>query len=188
MSNFITLNGDIIGSLNISGSLGVGSVFNLSPFLYLPSGSLGDLVVSGSNLYFYDGSGWGEVVVNPLPTPTPTPTPTVGQPTINFNVNVGGSSISNNIMAVLGSVAITNVELTNGIPTAGVTIDTVMRKVADGSTIFTNSISSNNLNNTISITGLLPGVLYETYVNVTSKTLNMSTNTQTKTFRIARKI
>ena len=58
MSDFITLNGDIIGSLNISGSLGVGSVLNLSPFLYLPSGSLGDLVVSGSNLYFYNGTGW----------------------------------------------------------------------------------------------------------------------------------
>jgi hypothetical protein len=187
MSNFITFNGDIIGSLNISGSLGVGSVLNLSPFLYLPSGSLGDLVVSGSNLYFNDGTNWGEVVVNPLPTPTPTPTPTVDEPTINFNVNVNGSSISNNITAVIGSVAITNVELTNGIPTAGVTIDTKMRKVADGSTIFTNSLSSNNLNNSISITGFLPGVLYETSITVTSKTLNMSTNTQIKTFKVARK-
>jgi hypothetical protein len=187
MSDFITLNGDIIGSLNISGSLGVGSVLNLSPFLYLPSGSLGDLVVSGSNLYFYNGTGWGEVMVNPLPTPTPTPTPTVGEPTINFNVKVDGSSISNNISAVLGGSANMNVELTNGIPTAGVTIDTIMKKVADGSTIFTNSLSSNNLNNSITITGFLTGVLYETSVVVTSKTLNMSSNTQRKTFKIARK-
>jgi hypothetical protein len=187
MSNFITLNGDIIGSLNISGSLGVGSVLNLSPFLYLPSGSLGDLVVSGSNLYFYDGTDWGEVVINPLPTPTPTPTPSVVEPTINFNVKVDGSSISNNISAVLGSSAIINVELTNGIPTSGVTINTLMRKASDGSTIFTNSLSSNNLNNFITITGFIPGVLYETYINVTSKTLNMLTNTATKTFKIARK-
>jgi hypothetical protein len=49
------------GNLNVTGSVNVSEVLNLAPSNPLPSGNVGDLAVSGSNLYFFNGS-WTQVI------------------------------------------------------------------------------------------------------------------------------
>lgn len=51
----------ITGSLDVQGSVSVSDVLNLPPQDPLPSGTIGDLAVSGSNLYFYNGT-WTQIV------------------------------------------------------------------------------------------------------------------------------
>jgi hypothetical protein len=63
-SIFATSTGDhtIFGnSLSLSGSVNVRNVMNLTPQNPLPPGVLGDLAVSGSNLFFYNGA-WTQIV------------------------------------------------------------------------------------------------------------------------------
>jgi hypothetical protein len=63
-SIFATSTGDhtIFGnSLSLSGSVNVRNVMNLTPQNPLPTGVLGDLAVSGSNLFFYNGA-WTQIV------------------------------------------------------------------------------------------------------------------------------
>jgi hypothetical protein len=57
----ITKNTQITGSLSVTGSIGVSQVMNLKGQDPLPSGTIGDLAVSGSNLYFYNGA-WTQVI------------------------------------------------------------------------------------------------------------------------------
>lgn len=54
-SNYFNGNQSITGSVNIS------SILNLKPLNSLPTGRIGDLAVSGSNLYFYNGS-WNIII------------------------------------------------------------------------------------------------------------------------------
>ena len=49
------------GTQTISGSVNITNVLNLTSNDPLPTGSIGDLAVSGSNLYFYNGS-WTQVI------------------------------------------------------------------------------------------------------------------------------
>jgi hypothetical protein len=57
-----TLDHTIFGnSLSISGSVNVRNVMNLTPLNPLPIGTIGDLAVSGSNLFFYNGA-WTQIV------------------------------------------------------------------------------------------------------------------------------
>lgn len=51
----------LTGSLDIQGSVSVSQVLNLPPQNPLPVGTIGDLAVSGSNLYFYNGT-WTQIV------------------------------------------------------------------------------------------------------------------------------
>ena len=71
------------------------------------------------------------------------------------------------------------------LPASGVTIKTDMVKVLDNTTAFTNTISSTSLNNPVIVTGLIPGVLYNLSVVVTSKTT--ASNTKTVEFKMAAK-
>jgi hypothetical protein len=71
------------------------------------------------------------------------------------------------------------------IPASGVTIDTKLIKISDNTNAFTNSISSTSLTNPITVTGILPGVLYNLSVVVTSKTT--ASNTKTIEFKMASK-
>jgi hypothetical protein len=71
------------------------------------------------------------------------------------------------------------------IPASGVTIDTKLIKISDNTNAFTNSISSTSLTNPITVTGILPGVLYNLSVVVTSK--STASNTKTVEFKIASK-
>jgi hypothetical protein len=60
-SGHVDLQFGVSGSANISGSVQIGEVMNLSSQDPLPTGSIGDLAVSGSSLYFYNGA-WTLVV------------------------------------------------------------------------------------------------------------------------------
>ena len=119
------------------------------------------------------------------PTPTPTP-PVVTEPSLTATngVTVDIDPGTSNIYAVIGTSQKMEVKLT-AIPASGVTIDVKMIKVADNSTAFSTNLSSSSLANPITITGLVPGVLYNLSVVVTSKTT--ASNTKTIEFKIAAK-
>lgn len=118
--------------------------------------------------------------------PTPPPPVVVTEPSLTatdgvvIDINPGAS----NIYAVVGTAQKMEVKLA-AIPASGVNIDTKMTKVADNTTTFTNSISTTSLVNPITVTGLVPGVLYNLSVVVTSKTT--ASNTKTIEFKIAAK-
>ncbi len=121
---------------------------------------------------------------SPAP-PTPNP-PVVTEPSLTASnaVIVDIDPGTSNIYAVLGTTQKMEVRLT-AIPASGVTIDTKMIKVADNTTAFSNSISSTSLINPVNVTGLVPGVLYNLSVVVTSKTT--ASNTKTIEFKMAAK-
>jgi hypothetical protein len=56
-------NGSIIvtGSVDVSGSVQVSQVLQLTGLDPLPGGGTGQLAVSGSNLYYHDGSDWAQI-------------------------------------------------------------------------------------------------------------------------------
>jgi hypothetical protein len=89
-----------------------------------------------------------------------------------------------NIYSVVGTSQRIEVKLA-AIPASGVTIDTKLIKISDNTNAFTNSISSTSLTNPITVTGILPGVLYNLSVVVTSKTT--ASNTKTIEFKMASK-
>jgi len=120
------------------------------------------------------------------PTPTPKPPVVVVEPSLTAT---GGVVIdidpgATNIYAVLGTSQRIEVKLA-AIPVSGVTIDTKLIKISDNTTAFTNSISSTALANPLTVTGLIPGVLYNLSVVVTSKTT--ASNTKTVEFKMAAK-
>lgn len=120
------------------------------------------------------------------PSPTPPTPPVATEPDLKANnaVVVDIDPGSTNIFAVVGTSQKIEVKLT-AIPTSGVSITTTMTKVSDNTIAFTNTISSTSLNNPITITGLVPGVLYNLSVVVTSKTT--ATNAKTIEFKLAAK-
>ena len=120
------------------------------------------------------------------PAPTPPPPVVVVEPSLTAT---GGVVIdidpgTNNIYAVVGTSQRIEVKLA-AIPVSGVTIDTKLIKVSDNTTAFTSSISSTSLTNPLTVTGLVPGVLYNLSVVVTSKTT--PSNTKTVEFKMAAK-
>jgi hypothetical protein len=120
------------------------------------------------------------------PAPTPKPPVVVVEPSL---AAAGGVLIdidpgATNIYAVTGTSQKIEVKLV-AIPVSGVTIETKMIKVSDNTTAFTNSISSTSLNNPVTITGFVTGILYNVSVVVTSKTT--ASNTKTIEFKIASK-
>ena len=122
----------------------------------------------------------------PAPTPTPKPPVVVVEPSLTAT---GGVVIdidpgATNIYAVVGTSQRIEVRLA-AIPASGVTIDTKLIKISDNTTAFSNSISSTNLTNPLTVTGLIPGVLYNLSVVVTSKTT--TSNTKTVEFKMAAK-
>ena len=121
------------------------------------------------------------------PTPTPTPPPVVVvEPSLTATngVVIDIDPGANNIYAVVGTSQRIDVKLA-AIPASGVTIDTKLIKVLDNTTAFTNSISSTSLTNPLTVTGLIPGVLYNLSVVVTSK--STASNTKTVEFKMADK-
>ena len=121
------------------------------------------------------------------PTPTPTPPPVVVvEPSLTATngVVIDIDPGANNIYAVVGTSQRIDVKLAAS-PASGVTIDTKLIKVLDNTTAFTNSISSTSLTNPLTVTGLIPGVLYNLSVVVTSK--STASNTKTVEFKMAAK-
>ena len=123
---------------------------------------------------------------SPAPTPTPKPPVVVVEPSLTAAnaVIVDIDPGANNIYAVIGTSQKIEVRIAS-LPSSGVTIDTKMVKISDNSTAFSNSISSTSLNNSVTVTGLVPGVLYNLSVVVTSKTT--ASNTKTIEFKMAAK-
>jgi hypothetical protein len=123
------------------------------------------------------------------PTPTPTPPPVVvNEADITFKVEIPASTEIDytKIYGAIGASQAINVNVTSALPKDGVTIDVKVTKDADNASVFANNISSTTAaSNAITITSLSPGVLSTVTVVVTSKT--KSTNTATKTFKIAAK-
>jgi hypothetical protein len=122
---------------------------------------------------------------SPAPTPTPPPVVVV-EPSLTATngVVIDIDPGATNIYAVLGTSQRIEVKLA-AIPASGVTIDTKLIKISDNTTAFTNSISSTALANPLTVTGLIPGVLYNLSVVVTSKTT--ASNTKTVEFKMAAK-
>ena len=122
---------------------------------------------------------------SPAPTPTPPPVVVV-EPSLTATngVVIDIDPGATNIYAVLGTSQRIEVKLA-AIPASGVTIDTKLIKISDNTTAFTNSISSTALTNPLTVTGLIPGVLYNLSVVVTSKTT--ASNTKTVEFKMAAK-
>jgi hypothetical protein len=131
---------------------------------------------------FFGCSKGGET---PAPTPTPPPVVVV-EPSLTATngVIVDIDPGATNIYAVVGTSQKMEVRLV-AIPASGVTIETKLIKIADNTTAFTNSISSTSLISPVTITGLVPGILYNVSVVVTSKTT--ASNTKTVEFKIAAK-
>lgn len=119
------------------------------------------------------------------PAPTPVP-PVVTEPSLTATnaviIDIDPGSI--NIYAVVGTSQKMDVKLL-ALPASGVTIDIKMIKLVDNTTAFTNSFSSTSLSNAVTITGLVPGILYQVTVVVTSKVT--ASNTKTIEFKIAAK-
>lgn len=119
------------------------------------------------------------------PAPTPVP-PVVTEPSLTATnaVIIDIDPGSTNIYAVVGTSQKMDVKLL-ALPASGVTIDIKMIKLVDNTTAFTNSFSSTSLSNAVTITGLVPGILYQVTVVVTSKVT--ASNTKTIEFKIAAK-
>jgi len=122
---------------------------------------------------------------SPAPTPTPPPVVVV-EPSLTATngVVIDIDPGATNIYAVLGTSQRIEVKLA-AIPASGVTIDTKLIKISDNTIAFSNSISSTGLTNPLTVTGLIPGVLYNLSVVVTSKTT--ASNTKTVEFKMAAK-
>jgi hypothetical protein len=123
---------------------------------------------------------------SPAPTPNPKPPVVVVEPSLTATngVVIDIDPGATNIYAVVGTSQKIEVKLA-AIPASGVTIDTKLIKISDNSTTFSNSISSTSLSTLVTVTGLLPGILYNLSVVVTSKTT--PSNTKTIEFKIASK-
>ncbi len=119
-------------------------------------------------------------------SPAPKPPVVVVEPSLTATgaVVIDIDPGATNIYAVLGTSQRIEVRIA-ALPASGVTIKTDMVKVLDNTTAFTNTISSTSLNNPVIVTGLIPGVLYNLSVVVTSKTT--ASNTKTVEFKMAAK-
>jgi hypothetical protein len=124
---------------------------------------------------------------SPAPTPPP-PVVVAPEADIAFKVEipVGTDVDYTKIYGAIGGTQAINVNVTSALPADGVTIDVKVTKDVDNTAVFTNNITSKTAaSNSITINSLSPGVLSTATVVVTSKT--KSTNTATKTFKIAAK-
>ncbi len=130
---------------------------------------------------FFACSKGGETPVTPKPPPVVVVEPSLtATGAVVIDIDPGAT----NIYAVLGTSQRIEVRIA-ALPASGVTIKTDMVKVLDNTTAFTNTISSTSLNNPVIVTGLIPGVLYNLSVVVTSKTT--ASNTKTVEFKMAAK-
>ena len=118
---------------------------------------------------------------SPAPTPTPTPTPTEANIAFGIDIDPGTS----NIFASSGASQAVIVNVTSTLPSAGVTIDVVTKKDADGTLVSSSSVSSSTAKTTLSIDNLQSGILCTTTITVTSK--SKTTNALASSFKIARK-
>ena len=108
-----------------------------------------------------------------------TPTP---EASLVFTTN---PDPGNNIFAALSSSQDIAVSITSTLPAAGVTVDIVVTKDLDNSTVFSQSLTNTVPNFTVAIQNLTSGVVCTAVITVTSK--STSSNKASKSFKIAKK-
>ncbi|MEY2834937.1 MAG: hypothetical protein RLZZ557_599 [Bacteroidota bacterium] len=116
------------------------------------------------------------------PTPTPPTPPVEVEENIAFSLDPDPGATT--ITALAGTHSF-KVNVTSKLPSSGVSIDVATKKESDGSVLESKNIKSTVAANDVTIGTLVSGVLYNVTVVVSSQ--KTSTNSQTKTFKIARK-
>jgi hypothetical protein len=134
-------------------------------------------------LFACSKSGGDSPSPTPSPSPSPTPTPTPTESPIAFTIDIDPGA--GNIYGAVGSSQAIKVNVSSTLPTAGVQVDVTTKRDTDGGTVSTSSLSSVAATVNASVDSLKSGVLCTTTVIVTSK--GTSTNSLTKTFKIAKK-
>jgi hypothetical protein len=114
-------------------------------------------------------------------TPTPPP-PTPVEENIAFTIDIDPG---NNVFPALGATQDAKITLTSKMPTAGITLDVLVKSDLDNTTISSGSYSSSISPFTATITNLTPGALCNATFTIKSKTT--LSNTAIKSFKIARK-
>ncbi len=114
-------------------------------------------------------------------TPTPTPTPVVEE-AIAFTLNPDPGS---SVFVSLGATQNFSVLVTSKLPTGGIQVNLKLVKDSDGSTAFSQTLSSTISNFNITYTSMEIGQVYTATINVTSAAT--ATNTMSKTFKMSRK-
>jgi hypothetical protein len=92
-----------------------------------------------------------------------TPTP---EASLVFTTNPDPGS---NIFAALSANQDIGVSITSSLPAAGVTVDVMVTKDLDNSTVFSQSLTNTVPNFTVAIQNLTSGVVCTTVITVTSK-------------------
>ena len=124
------------------------------------------------------GGGTGGGGVTPTP---PTPTPTEEDIVFTYDIDPGA-----NIYAALGATQDVKITVTSKMPASGVTTDIVVKKDADGSTVSSSTLAASS---SVPITGTISNLATNVVctATITLKSVTKTTNTTTKTFKIARK-
>ena len=115
------------------------------------------------------------------PTPAPPPPPSVEE-TIAFTIDIDPGS---SVYPALGATQDAKITLGSKMPTAGITVDVVVKKDLDNTTVSSATYSSSLSPFTATISNLSPGVLCTATFTVTSKTT--ASNSGVKSFKLARK-
>jgi hypothetical protein len=113
-----------------------------------------------------------------IPTPPPTPI----EETILFTIDIDPGS---SVYAALSATQDAKITISSKIPTAGITVDVVVKKDLDNTTVSNGTYSTSLSPFTATISNLLPGVLYTATFTVTSK--SKPSNFAIKSFKVARK-
>jgi hypothetical protein len=118
---------------------------------------------------------------------TPTP-PTPPNPPVEVEENIAFSldpDPGTTTATALSGTYSFKVSLTSKMPSSGINIDITTKQDNNGNTVDSKNVKSTVAANDISTGTLTAGVLYNVSVVVTSQ--KTSTNTTTKTFKVARK-
>lgn len=113
-------------------------------------------------------------------TTPPPPTPTEADIIFAIDIDPGSG-----IYAALGASQDAKVTISSTMPPSGITADISVKKDSDNSVVYSATLTSTVSPLTVSLSNLLPGVVCTATFTLTSKT--KSTNTATKSFKIARK-
>lgn len=89
------------------------------------------------------------------------------------------------VVAALSATQDFTVTINSKLPTAGVIVDLTLTKDLDGSTVFSQSLTSSSGTITATFQNLVSGVICTGTIKITSATT--STNNLSKTFKIAKK-
>ncbi len=113
---------------------------------------------------------------------TPAPPPAPVEETIAFSIDIDPGS---SVYPALGAAQDAKITLSSKMPTAGITVDVVVKKDLDNTIVSSGTYSSSLSPFTATISNLSPGVLCTATFTVTSKTT--ASNLGVKSFKLARK-